>query len=190
MVGITAAYRLRNEHGTTPFECVADAKGAVRWVREHALELRIDPDRIAAAGGSAGGHIAAAAAVLPGVDDDEGAPVSCRPDALVLFNAVFDNGPGGFGHARFGDRYREISPLHNFRSGAPPTLVLLGTEDALVPVQAAQRYQARMREVGARCELRLYEGQTHGFFNRQRSPEMYRATTAAMDAFLADLGWM
>ena len=190
VVGITAEYRLKKKHGTTPFECVADGKSAVRWVREHAAELGIDPARIAAGGGSAGGHVAAAVATVPGLDDEPDAEVSCLPNALVLFNPVFDNGPGGFGHKGMGDRYLEISPLHNLRAGVPPTLVLLGTKDSLVPVETARRYQEQMRAVGGRCELRLYEGQPHGFFNRSKSKEMYRATVAEMDAFLADLGWM
>ncbi len=68
--------------------------------------------------------------------------------------------------------------------------MLLGTQDALVPVETALRYQEQMRGVGGRCELRLYEGQPHGFFNRSKSEEMYRATVADMDAFLIDLGWL
>jgi acetyl esterase len=190
IVGVTAEYRLSKKHGTTPFECVADGKSAVRWVREHAAELGIDPARIAAGGGSAGGHGAAAVATVPGLDDEPDAAISCLPDALVLYNPVSDNGPDGYGHKRLGDRYTEISPAHNLRAGVAPTLVMLGTKDSLIPVETALRYQEQMREVGGRCELRLYEGQPHGFFNRSKSEEMYRATVAEMDLFLADLGWL
>ncbi|MEC7585184.1 MAG: sulfatase-like hydrolase/transferase [Planctomycetota bacterium] len=190
VVGITAAYRLLNTNTDTASDCVADAMSAIRWVRQNAQSLGIDPNRIAAGGGSAGGHIAAAATIEPGADEDPGSDVSCRPDALVLFNAVLDNSPDGLAHKLFGDRYRDVSPFHNIHEGLPPTLIMLGTEDEIISVESAQSYHGRMQEEGVRCDLRLYEGQTHGFFNRSRSAQMYRATVADMDAFLADLGWM
>ena len=61
MVAISAEYRVKNLHGTTPQECVKDGKSAIRYVRQNAAALGIDPNRIAAGGGSAGGHVAAAA---------------------------------------------------------------------------------------------------------------------------------
>ena len=64
MVAVSAEYRVKNRHGTTPAECVADGKSAVRWLRSHAAELGIDPARIAAGGGSAGGHVALCTAVI------------------------------------------------------------------------------------------------------------------------------
>ena len=89
MVAISAEYRTINVYGTTPKECVADGKSAVRWVRQHAAVLGVDPQRIAAGGGSAGGHIAAATALTKGFEDaDEDAQINCRPDALVLYNPV------------------------------------------------------------------------------------------------------
>ncbi|MBN86612.1 MAG: hypothetical protein CL885_03730, partial [Dehalococcoidia bacterium] len=73
------------------FACIEDGKSAIRWVREHASELGIDPNRLAAGGGSAGGHVAATTGVLKGLDNPaEDASVSSRPRALVLFNPVID----------------------------------------------------------------------------------------------------
>lgn len=69
MVAVPEEYRVRNTHGTTPFECVADSKSAVRWLRARADELGVDPSRVAAGGGSAGGHVAACTALVPGLDD-------------------------------------------------------------------------------------------------------------------------
>ena len=60
MVAMCAEYRTQNRHKTTPFECVIDGKSAVRWARKNAARLGIDPGKIAAGGGSAGGHVAAA----------------------------------------------------------------------------------------------------------------------------------
>jgi len=191
MVGIVADYRVRSRHGTTPFECVADAKSAVRWIRNNAGRLGVDPDRIAAGGGSAGAHIAAATGVIAGLEEaGEDPSVRSSADALLLFNPVFDNGPGGWGHERVGDRYPEISPLHNIRAGAPPTIVFLGTDDKLIPVATAEAYRDRMAAVEARCDLHLYPGQSHGFFNSSRSPLHFYLTVREMDRFLGSLGWL
>src|SRR5690606_27798722 len=89
----SAEYRVKTRHHTTPVECVKDGKSAMRYLRTHARELGIAPDRLAAGGASAGGHVAAAAATTTAFDeatDDLG--VSAIPNALVLFNPVYDNG--------------------------------------------------------------------------------------------------
>ncbi len=192
MVAMAADYRVESRNQTTPFDCVADGKSAIRWVRLHAAELGIDPDRIAAGGGSAGGHVAAAVATVEGLDTEgEETSVNCVPNALVLFNPVYDNGPDGYGYERVGERYPEISPLHNIREGCPPAIVFLGTEDTLIPVATAEEFQRRMEAVGSRSELRLYEGQPHGFFNASRDEgRYYRETVSEMDEFLTSLGFL
>ncbi|MEW4530683.1 alpha/beta hydrolase [Maioricimonas sp. JC845] len=192
MVAICAEYRIRSKHKTTPFECVADGKSAMRWVRSHADELGIDPDRLAAGGGSAGGHVAAATATLPGLDDPaDDLSVSCVPNALVLFNPVYDNGPDGYGYDRVKERWQEISPLHNIREGIPPAIVFLGTKDRLVPVATGKAFQKKMEDVGSRSELMLWEGAEHGFFNPGKGDgTAYHETVAAMDRFLTELGYL
>ncbi len=189
MVAMCADYRVERRHDTTPQECVKDGKSAVRWIRSHADELGIDPEKLVASGGSAGGHVAAATALIDGFNEDgEDTSVSCRPSALVLFNPVFDNGPDGYGHDRVEAYWREFSPLHNIDEHAPPTIVYLGTKDALIPVATAKQYQQRMEEVDARCELRLYEDQEHGFFNRP-NPN-YFETLRETDLFLSSLDYL
>lgn len=192
MVAICAEYRIRSKHKTTPFECVADGKSAMRWVRSHADELGIDPDRLAAGGGSAGGHVAAATATLPGLDDPaDDLSVSCVPNALVLFNPVYDNGPDGYGYDRVKERWQEISPLHNIREGIPPAIVFLGTKDRLIPVETGKTFQKKMEDVGSRSELMLWEGAEHGFFNPGKGDgTAYHETVAAMDRFLTELGYL
>ncbi|MEM6458774.1 MAG: alpha/beta hydrolase fold domain-containing protein, partial [Planctomycetota bacterium] len=117
IVGVTADYRTRNRHGTTPFDALADAITAMRTLRANAETLGLDPDRLGAAGGSAGGHLAAALATVTADDlipDDDGlADSPFRPAALVLFNPVYDNGPDGYAHDRIGERYVDFSPAHN-----------------------------------------------------------------------------
>jgi len=191
MVAIVADYRVRSRHQTTPFECVKDGKSCVRWIRSHAKRLGIDPQRIAAGGGSAGGHVAAATGNVPGLEETNAdTAISSRPDALLLFNPVYDNGPGGYGHSRVKDRYQEISPLHNIRANAPPTIVFFGTKDKLVPVATAQKYENKMKAAGNRCETHYFPDQPHGFFNENRSKRSYQETVLFMDRFLMSLGYL
>ena len=188
LVCVQVQYRTLGARPDPPGECMEDAKSALRWVRSHAAEMGVDADRIAAGGGSAGGHLAASAAMLPGFDDPaDDLTVSPKPQALLLFNPVFDNGPNGFGYERIGARYREFSPIDNIRAGAPPTIVFLGTADNLIPVATAQRFQTEMRKVGARCDLHIYKDAIHGFFND--SPYLEQ-TIARCDEFLVSLGWL
>ena len=188
---MVADYRVKSRQGTSPFECVKDGKSAVRWIRAHAKKLGVDPMRLAAGGGSAGGHVAAATGNLPGLEEEgEDLSISSKPDALVLFNPVYDNGPKGYGHSRVADRYKEISPLHNLRKGSPPTIVFLGDQDKLIPVSTAEAYKKKMEEVGSRSELRVYAGQPHGFFNEGRKGGSYRKTVLEMDKFRSSLGWL
>jgi acetyl esterase/lipase len=187
MVAICAEYRVKMQHQTTPKECVMDGKSAVRWIRSHAKELGIDPDRLAAGGGSAGGHVAAATGTTQGMEEiGQDLSISSKPDALVLFNPVFDNGPEGYGHNRVKDYWQDFSPMHNIGKDAPPTIVFLGTKDSLIPVAAAEEYKRRMEEQDRRCDLHLYEGQPHGFFNRAR----YYETLLETDRFLISLGFL
>lgn len=189
MVCIQVEYRLVRDVPGPPIQCVHDAKSAMRWVRSHAGELGIDPQRIGAGGGSAGGHLAAFVGLVEGLDDpQDDVQVSPKADALVLFNPVFDNGPdGGWGQQRVGDRYKEFSPAHNISADDPPAIVFLGRNDRLNGVPVVERFQANMTAVKVRCETRYYEGQDHGFFNKEPWKTI---TLAEADRFLASLGWL
>lgn len=187
MVAIAADYRTKSKHNTDPRVCVMDAKSAIRWVRAHANELGIDPNRIAAGGGSAGGHLAAATATLSDFNEpDDDIAISCEPQALILFNPVFNNSEGGYGYDRVKEFWQDFSPLHNLRKGTPPTTVFLGTQDKLIPVETAELYQSTMKANGDRCDLHLYEGQPHGFFNKAKYAETIKET----DTFFVSLKWL
>ena len=109
IVAIAADYRIAATHGTSPFEAVADAKSAIRWLRQHAANYGIDPDKIVAAGASAGGHLAAATGSLPGLDDPNDDPsIRAAPNAAILWYPVLDNGPDGYGDAALKSRYRSF----------------------------------------------------------------------------------
>jgi acetyl esterase len=190
MICFLVDYRVKNRQQTTPFESLNDAKSAIRFIREEAVELYIDTSKIVAAGGSAGGHLAAATALINDYNENtDNMSVSCIPNALVLFNPVIDNGPGGYGYDRIGDDYKSFSPLHNIKKGAPPTILFLGTNDNLIPVETAKYYQKVMEKVNSRCELHLYEGQGHGFFN-YKNFDYYKKTVSEADEFLQSLGYL
>ena len=192
MITVLADYRVKSRHQTTPYESVADAKSAIRFLRQHAKELNVKKNKIVASGGSAGGHLAAACGLCPGLDEDgEDLTISSKANALVLFNPVFDNGPEGFQHERMGERWQEISPAHNITKGAPPTIVFLGREDHLIPVSIAENYKAKMERVGSRCDLFLYDGAGHGFFNESKKNGLYyRKTVYETDLFLISLKYL
>lgn len=187
MVAMAAEYRVRSRHKTSPYECVADGKSALAWLRQNADRLGVDTDKIAIGGGSAGGHVAAAVVCSPSFADAETQAV-CKAQALLLFNPVYDNGPEGYGHKRVQARWKEISPMHNIRRGMPPAIVFLGSKDRLIPVATAERFKAAMEAVGSRSELEVYEGAGHGFFNHGRGDgSAYKDTVRKMDRFLASL---
>lgn len=187
MVAICAEYRTENSHGTSPQECVKDGKSAMRWVRKHTGQLGIDPKKLAAGGGSSGGHIAAACAMVKGFNEDrEDTSVSCRPEALVLFNPVFDNGPEGYGYDRVKEYWQSFSPMHNIDKDTPPTVVFFGTKDIHTPVATAEKYKELMENNGVRCDLHLYKDQEHAFFNEAK----YYETLLEADRFLISLGYL
>lgn len=193
MVCVLVKYRLlRGDNNAPPVTCIEDARSAMRWVRGHAAKLGIDPQRIASAGGSAGGHLAAHVGMVEGTDDPaDDLTISAKSNAMILFNPVLDNGPGNWGSGRVGERYPEFSPAHNISSDDPPAIVFLGEEDKLIPVSTMERFRDGMRAAGVRCDLHRYAGQGHGFFNFEKSGGRYYAMTVrAADAFLASLGWL
>lgn len=167
MVAFSADYRVKGRNKTTPFECVKDGKSAIRWVRQHAAEFGIDPDRIVAAGGSAGGHVAACTGVIEGHEEaGEDTGVSSVPNAMILFNPVLDTTDQGFGARNFkSEQQTEISPCHHAWKGIVPTIVFHGTADKAVPFENAERFTRLMKEAGNECVLVPFEGKDHGFFN-------------------------
>ncbi|MDA0709260.1 MAG: alpha/beta hydrolase [bacterium] len=190
LIAISAEYRVKSRHGTEPSVCVQDGKSAIRWIRNHAEDLGIDGQKVIAAGGSAGGHVAAATATVKKFNEpEEDLATDCKPQALVLFNPVFDNSPEGYGYDRVQAYWRDFSPMHNIDETPPPTVVFLGTEDKLIPTATAEAYQKRMADSGCRCDVHLYEGQGHGFFNFGNY-DHYVKTVVETDTFLASLGYV
>ncbi|QDT09774.1 alpha/beta hydrolase [Planctomycetes bacterium K23_9] len=191
-VTFVADYRVKSRQKTGPDACVADGKSAIRWVRKNAARFGIDPNRIAAGGGSAGGHVAATTGICDGLDDpaDSDSDVSSKSNALLLFNPVYDNGPDGYGHERAKKWFPAISPAHNITKDDPPTIVFLGSKDQLIPVSTAKKFDADLRAAGVKSEVWIYDGQPHGFFNESKSKKSFLDTVLKMDAFLVSIGWL
>jgi acetyl esterase/lipase len=210
MVAIPCDYRVLSRHGVIPQDCLRDAKAAIRWARANATRLGIDPGRIVAGGESAGGHLAAAVALVPGFEDGAHTEVSSMPNALALFNPAVVLSPVG-GHpgllsddkiadirTRTDGRPQEISPYHFVRAGLPPSILFHGTKDEAVPFPTVELFAKAMAAAGNRCELKAYEGQPHGFFNpgrgkgepREEATRCFHRTIRELDTFFVSLGYL
>jgi acetyl esterase/lipase len=185
LVAVRADYRVASRHQTTPDKCIEDAKSAVRWVRAHASELGVDPGRIVGSGGSAGGHLAAATALIPGYEAEaDDRSISCVPNALVLFNPALNYPEHSVKNAE-GRELKDFWPTAFLKRGAPPAIIFFGTGDRML--KQGKEYQAKAGELGVRAELYTAADQPHGFFNRQP----WTAITARQaDLFLASLGYL
>lgn len=202
MVAIAADYRVTSRNQVKAVDCVRDAKSAIRFVRKNAVLLGVDPNRIVAAGGSAGGHLAAACGTISGFDEpNEDASISSRPNAMLLFNPAVVLAPvDGLDldeqrlatlSERMGTNPRELSPYHHIAPGTPPTAIFHGKADAVVPYATVDAFANAMKGAGNTCELFGYEDQGHGFFNYGRARNaMFVATLKEADKFLARLGYL
>lgn len=115
MVAVSVDYRIEYLHHSTPFDSFEDAKDAICWLRSHASDYQLDPDKIAVAGGSAGGHLAAA---LGTIGSDEA--VNYRPNLSVLYYPVVDMVSRGYG---FPEIKRDFEKFHRsimYRKQLPP----------------------------------------------------------------------
>ena len=188
LVAARADYRVRSRDRVSPDKCVEDARSTVRWLRKNANRLGIDPQRLIASGGSAGGHLAACTAIANTVDDpSDDLSISPIPQAMVLYNPALD-----FTHERLLERIngneelaRKISPTLHLNKDFPPALIIFGSEDQLKAQGDA--YRAKAKTLDVRADEYTEDGQIHGFFNN--SPWMER-TLIAVDRFLGSLGYL
>jgi acetyl esterase len=192
MIAMSVDYRVTSRQKSTAFESVQDARSAMRWVKRNAGRLGIEPERIVAGGGSAGGHLALATAILDEVNEPgEDTLVNPKPSALVLFNPVTKTTEGGYGHDRLGVRAEALSPVAHVRPGVPPTIIFHGEADATVPIQNAAEFCERMKKAGNSCVLHRFPGQKHGLANdTPGNAVVHKQIIDETDVFLTAHGYL
>lgn len=190
MVGISVEYRLARplpDAAPTVFDSVKDARSAIRYLREHAGELGIDPARIIACGASAGGHLAVATALFPEINDTtDDLSISTTPAALILLSPVLDTSPAGYGNAKIGVRWKELSPLEHVTRNLPPTLIFHGTRDTTTPFAGAEKFQSAMLRAGNNSSLVVAENAGHTYMFKDAG--LYENTLRGIKGFLRELG--
>ncbi len=199
-VGFSVQYRLLGKDmnvGPTVMDCIADCNSAVRYIRKHAAELGVDPQRIAVTGDSAGGHLAACLGTTAAFNDTaEDLTVSGMANAVMLFNPVADL------TGRWKDRLpvgpdqamlaRAVSPVYQIAPDQPPALLMHGDHDTVVDPEQAIRYAAAMWNAGNRCDFELIPGAKHAFvlpfYYTDKAVSV--AAIVRADVFLNSLGWL
>ena len=161
LVAISVEYRLSRE-GVSPIEALEDVCASFHWARAQAQAFAIDPQRIAASGVSAGGHLASAAATI-GCGNTDGAYGTGGPDALVLWSPALD--VSGDGHFRrlLGERatVEALNPVEHVRARMPPVVVVHGERDNLTPLSGVRRFCDRVKAGGGHCVVHVYPGVGH-----------------------------
>jgi acetyl esterase len=150
---------------------VNDVESAIRFVKQHAEEYRVDPDRIALIGESAGGQLAGMAALNNAPGTSVKAVVAIyAPTDLVSLLKTSNLIPPSIRNSLEGTpleglllaRLAQLSPIEKVRPGMPPFLMIHGTADPLVPFEQSRTMCSRMQSVGASCDLFRVPGGGHG----------------------------
>ncbi len=174
---------------------IEDVKSAIRWVRTNALEWNVDPAKIAVEGFSAGGHLALMAAGTPDAPEYKGEDNTNISDAISAVVAFFppiefsvaDPSPGVTkAQVLLGDdpsetQARRISPIHLVSKDFPPTFLLHGTADKMVPHLTSTRMYIELERNGVAVEVHFYPKHTHEFV---RLPSMLTVTQMEIALFL------
>ena len=190
MVAATADYRVVDYHRTGVEACLEDAVSAMRWFRSMASTLGVDAERIAVGGESAGGHLAAATAVVVGFDGDDSQlhDVSARPNALLLFNPAIGLLQGEEG-AKLGVSpalARRIGVVDDMEVGFPPTWLWFGENDRYLA--QARPFIDRARSLAHPFQFMLAGGAGHGYFNDYA--EFFEPAMDQMSSFLRSIGYV
>jgi len=195
---VASEYRLLPDHGW-PAQ-IHDVKAALRWMRANADDLGIEADRIAVEGNSAGAHLALLLAGTAGMEElagtgnlgvsEEVAAVMAvyAPTVLTIptGRALTEGGElmlRSFGEGEEGRRNAELaSPLTHAGPSFPPTLLIHGTADTIVPHRSSELMYEALTAAGVAVDLHLIAGQPHAF---DAQPAFGRLCAAEMLVFLS-----
>ncbi len=179
LVCATANYRLATKSakgGKDKSASIMDGKSAIRWFKQHAGELGVDPDRVITGGGSAGGYLSALATFAPGNNDaNDPKDVDTSVVAFVWFFPAFSGS----------DKDPEIDILAKMPTDLPPTIVLFGDKDSC-KAPGWDKVYAKWKSLGVKSiDLWIAQGQGHSYTNQ----EPWRIVTfIAIDDFLVKHG--
>lgn len=174
-VAMSINYKLWNKGVKRPTwpQCVYDAKTAVRWLRKNASTIGINPDRIGAIGGSAGGNLASMLAVTGPADGldpkeplgDVSARVSCAVDLYGAVDLPNYHDMKMFLKTRAEDAavYAKASPINYCDKGDPPMLLIHGTADEVVDHSQSVTFDAKLKSAGVEHEFVSIPGAPHSF---------------------------
>lgn len=199
IIGIAGHYRLSNRRDITPVEAMQDAKDLIIWLRMNADSLGIDKDRIAAAGWSAGAHLAASTAIFADTLTKE--KINSMPNALLLNSPAVDLANENWFNKMLNNRPvnpTSLSPLESVFKGLPPTILLQGRDDTVTPLKGTQSFHDKMIEYGNYCELWVYDNVGHLFtpsnLNDRGQPrpdkEIRKKAEKKADEFLMKIGYL
>ena len=164
MIGIAVQYRLSNNKDISPIDAMQDAKDLIIWLRINADSLGIISNKIAGSGWSAGGHLITSAAVFADTLTDK--KINSAPDALLLTSPAVNAGHDEwFIHllSKTGVDPLSLSPAEHVSKGLPATIILVGREDHVAPLNGDQLFHDEMVVNGNYCELCIYDNVGHLF---------------------------
>ena len=159
--------------------CIPDVKSAIRWFKQHAKELGVDPSRIVAGGGSAGGHISLLGTTNPGLNDpNDPKGIDTSVAAYVLFNPALSKSDA---------KDPDVDFMQHLKADFGPAIVFFGSEDKWM-VNGWTPAATKMKSLGiTSVDMRIAEGESHAFFNKQPWKDI---TLIAADRFLKKLGYI
>ncbi|BFH62919.1 alpha/beta hydrolase [Paenibacillus azoreducens] len=190
IVSICVDYRNGSDNDFTPIQAICDVKSSIRWVKDHYLELGIDPNRIIVCGASAGGYITISAFMFPEIEDEVNATNDYNVSELIIFAAGMDAIDIMTRlYPKLVQMSATISPKHNIKHCLPPTLWMCGTEDELY--EQNKDFIKQMQEVGNEIRFLIYENMEHGFFNYGRHENTYfEKTKNDIEEYLKEKNYM
>jgi acetyl esterase len=198
MVSISVQYRISDEKDITPIDAMEDTKDFFIWARENAKDLKLNADKIAAFGWSAGGHLVSSAAVFTkyGLDST----INSKPNALILQSPAVSNLRDGWFKKLLLKRGNPIdySPAQHIRADLPPTIIIIGRDDTVTLLEDSELFRDEMVKYGNICDLHVYDGVGH-LFTPSHLPddgwpkpdkEIKKKAFNEVDLFLRRLGYI